>query len=156
MTDADHFRFVDFTEHPFVLLVDGDGNAELHGDEQVCKLKAAAILSVIARDLVAEHGRGRCTPLPEAPLWQRPDEPLVPYAGTLDRERRLWTDGTGHVWDLSVPWADANGDTWRWHGVIDAASGAPVLRCDQWKGAHSLDVLRAGRGPIRPVVGGAA
>lgn len=151
-----HARLVDFTEHPLVLLVDTEGNAELIGEETLCPIRTAALLQVIARDLIASHPLGRCTPSPAAPTWSRPPEPLHPHAGILDRNRKLWIDGTGHVWDLSVPWADVNGDTWRWHGVIDQASGAPILRCDQWPGAHPLDVLRAGRGPIFPVAGGAA
>ncbi|MCT9139042.1 phiSA1p31-related protein [Streptomyces violarus] len=151
-----HARLVDFTEHPLVLLVDTEGGAELLGEDTMCPIQTAAILRTIAADLLASHPLGPCAPVAEAPAWSRPPEPLHPFAGTLDRARKVWTDGTGHVWDLSVPWADANGDTWRWHGVLDQVSGAPILRCDQWKGAHTLDVLREGRGPIRPVVGGAA
>ncbi|MFI9600367.1 phiSA1p31-related protein [Streptomyces sp. NPDC052043] len=151
-----HARLVDFTEHPLVLLVDTEGNAELHGENTICPIRTAALLRVIANDLIASHPLGRCAPSTEAPIWSRPPEALHPEAGTLDRARKLWTDGTGHVWDLSVPWGDAYGDTWRWHGTLESESGVPILRCDQWKGEHPLDVLRAGRGPIAPVLGGAA
>lgn len=151
-----HARLVDFTEHPFVVLVDREGNAELVGEDRLCPFRTAALLRVIANDLVASHPLGPCAPVVEPPYWERPAEPLNPHAGVLDRARKLWFDGTGHTWDLSVAWADAFGDTWRWHGVIDQASGAPILRCEQWPGAHPLDVLRAGRGPISPVRGGAA
>ncbi|GGQ81042.1 phiSA1p31-related protein [Streptomyces flaveolus] len=150
------FRFVDAAEHPVVLLIDTDGGAELHGDDTMCRLQLAAILSVLAGRLVAEATAETCAPVEAPGWWERPDEPLMPQAGTLDRERQVWTDGTGHAWDLTVPWADVYGDTWRWHGHLDGESGMPVLRCDQWPGAHPLDVLRAGRGPIRPTVGGAA
>lgn len=152
---ADHFRFVDFTEHPFVLLIDADGNAELHGDDQVCKIKAAAILSVIARDLVAEHGPRRCAPPAEAPLWERPDEPLMPHAGTLDREAQVWTDGTGHVWNLALPWQDRAGSTWQWYGSLDG-QGAPLMRSNDWPEPQPLDALRFLRGPMSPVYRGGA
>lgn len=154
--DLFYARLVDFTEHPLVLLVDTEGGAELIGEGTMCPFRTAALLRVIAADLIASHPLGPCAPSTEAPTWERPTEPINPQAGTLDRARRLYTDGTGHVWDLSLPWRDANGDTWRWHGTLDGESGVPILRCDQWPGAHPLDVLRAGRGPIRPVLGGAA
>jgi hypothetical protein len=149
-------RLVDLTEHPLVLLVDTEGGAELIGEDTVCPIRTAALLRVIAADLIASHPLGRCAPVPEPPTWDRPAEPLHPQAGALDRARRVWTDGTGHVWDLAVTWSDAFGDTWRWHGSLDQVSGVPILRCDQWPGAHPLDVLREGRGPIAPVVGGTA
>jgi hypothetical protein len=150
-----HVRFVDFTEHPFVLLVDVHGNAELHGDGQVCKLRAAALLRVIANDLAAEHPLGACTPEPDAEPWERPAESLHSQFGTLDAERALWTDGTGHVWNLSIPWGDAFGRSWRWHGVVDPLSGAPMMRCEYRFEAQPLDLLRALYGPIAPLSGGA-
>ena len=153
---ADHFRFVDFTEHPLVLLVDADGNAELHGDDQQCKIRTAAILHVIADQLAAEHPLGRCRPRPAPTLWERPAEPLHSHAGTLDREARVWTDGTGHAWDLSVPWADAFGRSWRWTGELDRTSGGPLMRCEYRPETQTLDVLRALCGPIAPMLGGAA
>jgi hypothetical protein len=152
---ADHFRFVDFTEHPLVLLVDAEGNAELHGDDQVCKLKAAAILAVIARDLAAEHGPGRCSPSGEVPQWQRPDEPLIPSGGTLDRDAQLWTDGTGHVWNLALPWRDNAGSTWLWYGSLDG-QGCPLMRSTDWPEPQPLDALRYLRGPMSPVYRGGA
>ncbi|MCX4615742.1 phiSA1p31-related protein [Streptomyces mirabilis] len=155
MTDADHFRFVDFTEHPLVLLVDTDGNAELHGDDQMCKIQTAAILSTIARDLLAEHGPGRCRPSPDVPTWERPDEALAPYFGTLDRDAQLWTDGTGHVWNLALPWQDNAGSTWLWYGRLDG-QGAPLMRSNDWPEPQPLDALRFLRGPMSPVRRGGA
>lgn len=154
MNEPDHFRFVDFTEHPIVLLVDAEGNAELHGDDQVCKARVASILQVIARDLVAEHefehGGGPCSPSAELGRWERPDEPLIAHGGTLDRAARLWTDGTGHVWDLALSWRDAAGSTWSWSGRLDG-QGAPLMRSGDWAEAQPLDALRSLRGPMAPV-----
>ena len=151
-----HARLVDFTEHPLVLLVDTEGNAELIGEDTICPIRTAALLRVIANDLIASHPLGRCTPSAEAPTWSRPAEPLIPQAGTLDRARSLWTDGTGHVWDLSVPWADAFGRAWQWTGQLDRTSGTPMMRCEYRPDTQPLDVLRAVCGPIAPMPGGAA
>lgn len=156
MSSEDRFRIVDFTEHPMVVMFDVEGSAQLVGDDSVCALHAAAALQALAGMLLAEHVTEGCRAAAEEAPGERPAEPLLPFAGSIDRDRQVWTDGTGHVWDLSVAWADVNGDTWRWRGGMDPVSGAPVLRCEQWEGAHPLDVLREGRGPIRPVVGGAA
>ena len=43
MSDDDfHARLVDFTEHPLVLLVDTEGNAELIGENTLCPIRTAA------------------------------------------------------------------------------------------------------------------
>ncbi|MDV6290287.1 phiSA1p31-related protein [Streptomyces sp. UP1A-1] len=154
--DFAHVRLVDFTEHPVMLLVSTDGSAELIGEETMCKLQLAALLSIIARDLVAEAMTEECAPTGEPPVWERPDEPLLPHGGTLDRVARVWTDGTGHVWDLGVQWRDAYGRAWRWHGDLDRSSGAPMMRCEYRDDEQPLDVLRAMCGPIHPISGGAA
>src|SRR3546814_2142024 len=47
-------------------------------------------------------------------------EPINAKGSTLDRERRVWTDGNGHTWDLTVTWADnETGNEWRWMGRVD-------------------------------------
>ncbi|MFF3190513.1 phiSA1p31-related protein [Streptomyces misionensis] len=149
-------RLVDLTEHPLVLLVDTEGGAELIGEDTVCPIRTAALLRVIAADLIASHPLGPCTPVPEPPTWERPAEPLYPQAGTLDRARSLWTDGTGHAWDLSVWWGDAYGRAWRWTGDLDRTSGVPMMRTEYRAEVQPLDVLRAVCGPIAPLAGGAA
>jgi hypothetical protein len=151
----DRHRIVDFTEHPFVVLVGTDGSAEVVGDDQVCKLKAAAVLRVLADVLANEHPQAPCLPPARTPRWQRPDEPLMPHAGTLDRDAQLWTDGTGHVWNLALPWQDAAGSTWLWYGSLDG-QGAPLMRSNDWPEPQPLDALRAVRGPISPVYRGGA
>jgi hypothetical protein len=155
MSIFDRHRIVDFTEHPFVVLVDTDGNTEIVGDDQVCTLKAAAVLRALADILVSEHGKTPCTPPARVPQWKRPDEPLMPHASTLDREAQLWTDGTGHVWDLALPWQDAAGSTWLWYGSLDG-QGAPLMRSNDCPDPQPLDALRALRGPLAPVYRGGA
>ncbi|MGW2708655.1 phiSA1p31-related protein [Streptomyces sp. NPDC001356] len=152
----DRHRIVDFTEHPLVVLIDTEGGAEIVGDDQVCKLKAAAVLRVVADVLASEHEQGQCRPPTRTPQWRRPAEPLIPHVSTLDRGRSLWTDGTGHVWDLSVPWGDAYGRSWRWTGDMDRTSGAPLMATEYRAEQQPLDVLRATFGPIAPLPGGAA
>ncbi|MEV5911102.1 phiSA1p31-related protein [Streptomyces chartreusis] len=151
-----HARLVDFTEHPLLLLIDTEGNAELIGEDTMCPINVAAMLRIIAADLLMSHPLGPCLPTPEPPTWSRPAEPLHPFAATLDRARKLWTDGTGHVWDLSVWWGDAFGRVWRWTGDLDRTSGAPLMRCEYRPETQPLDVLRAVCGPIAPMAGGAA
>lgn len=151
----DRHRIVDFTEHPFVVLVGADGSAEIVGDDQVCKLKGAAVLRVVADVLESEHERDRCHPPARGTQWIRPDEPLMPHAGTLDREAQLWTDGTGHVWNLALPWRDNTGSTWLWYGNLDR-QGAPLMRSNDCPDPQPLDALRSLRGPMSPVYRGGA
>lgn len=151
--DFAHVRLVDFTEHPVMLLVSTDGSAELIGEETMCKLQLAALLSIIARDLVAEAMTEECAPTGEPPVWERPDEPLMPNGGTLDRDAQVWTDGTGHVWNLALPWQDNAGSTWQWYGSLDG-QGAPLMRSNDWPEPQPLDALRYLRGPMVPVYRG--
>lgn len=148
-----HARLVDFTEHPLVLLVDDEGNGELIGEDSFCAIRVAALLRLIAADLLASHPLGPCAPQAEATVWERPAEPLHPQGSTLDRVRQLWTDGTGHVWDLSVKWGDASGRPWRWTGELDRVTGVPLMRCEYRPDTQPLDVLRATCGPIAPMGG---
>lgn len=152
----DHFRFVDQREHPLVVLVDVHGSAEILGENTVCKARVADVLRVVADVMENEHGPGPCTPQAgPADGFGRRDEPLFPHAGTLDSERQVWTDGTGHAWDLSVPWRDNAGSTWLWYGRLDG-QGAPMMRSNDWPEPQPLDSLRALRGPMAPVYRGGA
>lgn len=151
----DHFRFIDQREHPFVVLLDVHGSAEILGENNVCKARAADVLRYVADVLDSEHGPGMCYPPSEPSQFGRPAEPLQVHAGTLDRERQVWTDGTGHVWDLSVPWRDNAGSTWLWYGRLDR-QGAPLMWSNDWPESQPLDALRSLRGPMAPVYRGGA
>ncbi|MEW1867003.1 phiSA1p31-related protein [Streptomyces caelestis] len=151
----DQHRIVDFTEHPFVVLIGVDGGAEIVGDDQVCKRQAARVLRILADVLESEHPNGPCHPAARTPQWTRPDEPLMPHGGSLDRDAQLWTDGTGHVWNLALPWRDSAGSTWLWYGSLDG-QGAPLMRSNDWPEPQPLDALCYLRGPMAPVHRGGA
>lgn len=147
MTD---FRFIDVDEHRLVVLVDADGRFELRTGK-VCTVRAAELLEDLAGQLRASHPPYPC----EAPNGAsgpkgRPAEPLDARGGKLDRERSLWTDGRGHVWDLSLVWGDVADRRWQWHGSLDSF-GAPLLRTVDGTTTEPLDVVRAVYGPLVPV-----
>lgn len=147
------FRFVDFDEQRLVVLVDRDGRYEVR-KSKMCSVAAADLLRHIACELEAQHPPFPCEPAaePDGPAG-RPVEPLDSPGGSLDRERKVWTDGRGHTWDLSLAWRDAADRPWRWHGSLDSR-GAPILRTEDGVERESLDVVRAVYGPLAPVVGG--
>ncbi|WP_125262348.1 phiSA1p31-related protein [Streptomyces alboflavus] len=150
-----NFRFVDLDEQALVVLVERDGSYEVQ-NPALCNRFAAALLRGIAEQLDASHPPHPCTPGDGAePHHERPAEPLISHAGTLDRERKMWTDGTGHAWDLSLPWTDAADRSWRWHGSLDR-QGTPIMRSGDGAEVQPLDVVRALWGPIAPLSGGAA
>lgn len=151
---SDRYRFIDLDEQPFVVLIDTYGTAEIIGDDAVCKAKAAAVLTVVADVLAGEH-TGQCFPSADAPSHSRSIEPLHTHASTLDAAARVWTDGTGHAWDLSLSWGDASGRAWSWRGILDSR-GAPLMRSADDAEVRTLDVLRVESGPISPLSGGAA
>ncbi|MFI7010017.1 phiSA1p31-related protein [Streptomyces sp. NPDC050145] len=145
-------RLVDLDEQHVVVMLSTDGKVEVLGD--MCTVGAAALLMSVARQLVAEHGVGSCRREPE-PQHERPAEPLHAHAGSLDREARVWTDGTGHAWDLALAWRDATDQSWRWHGSVDR-QGAPIMRSADGSVSEPLDVVRAVYGPLAPEFGGVA
>jgi hypothetical protein len=135
-----------------VVVVQRDGSHVVEVDG-VCKSLAAEFLRGIASRLVAEHGPGLCTP---APALRHPadDEPANVHGGRLDRERKVWRDPRGEVFDLSLTWVDQTESAWRWHGST-GQFGEPILRCEDGE-VQPLGVLRALYGPLAPVSGGAA
>ncbi|SDL33768.1 phiSA1p31-related protein [Streptomyces indicus] len=143
-------KLVDLDEHSLVVTIDADGVTEVHG-AGMCKMRAAAILWDVGTQLAAEHPVGPCLPQPE-PQHDRPGEPLIAHAGSLDRARGLWTDGTGHAWDLSLAWRDVTDQAWRWHGSLDR-QGTPIMRSSDGSVSEPLDVVRAVYGPLAPVFG---
>lgn len=148
-------RLIDYDELPLVLTMGPNGIVEA-SHPGMCKIQAARILRNVANQMVAAHSPHECTPGDEAPIPEhRPAEPIDAADGSLDAERKVWTDGTGHTWDLSVTWADQEtGNTWRWAGRF-APGGVPLLHAVGYPGiTRPLDVLRAEYGPIYPAVGG--
>ncbi|MFF1498670.1 phiSA1p31-related protein [Streptomyces sp. NPDC058316] len=145
-------RFIDYDEHALVLTVTRGGGVTIT-NPRMCDSAAAAMLRDIADQLDAGHPPYPCNPA-AVPEQHSHAEPLG-QGGALDADRRVWTDGTGHVWDLSGRWtaAETPGE-WEWSGRLDdrgtpvmSAVGSPEVR-------ESLDVLRALYGPISPSVGG--
>ncbi|AAR29701.1 hypothetical protein VWBp11 [Streptomyces phage VWB] len=145
-------RMIDLNEQRLVITLDAN-NVYRINVRSMCPVEAAALLHVIAAELVAEHPPFPChwdterdTPAPA----DRPDEPLPVDGARLDAERSVWTDGTGHTWDLSVMWQDVFGVHWQWTGRLDR-SGTPLMT--SVAGIEPLDVIRASVGPIAPVGG---
>lgn len=150
----DRFRFIDLDEHALVVLVAHDGSYDVQ-NPNLCNVLAAALLRGIADQLEASHPPYPCEPSSDIEAHhERADEPLLSNAGSLDRERQVWTDGTGHTWDLSLPWTDNGDRSWRWHGSLDS-QGSPLMRAEDGDQVQPLDVLRTVLGPIAPG-GGAA
>jgi hypothetical protein len=81
--------------------------------------------------------------------------------GRLDRERRTWTDSTGHVTDLTLTWQDVTGRRWSWDADTDPHPINGPWMCSN-NGLHEpMDMLLAMWAPLTPVVahaerGGAA
>jgi len=145
-------RLIDYDELTLVLTMGTNGIVEA-SHPKLCELEAARILRNVADQMEAAHerGPGGGVQIPE----HRPAEPMPTSGSSLDHEARVWTDGTGHTWDLSITWADQEtGNTWRWAGRF-APGGAPLLHAVGYPGiTRPLDVLRAEYGPIYPAVGG--
>lgn len=143
-------RLIDLNEQKLIVLLDGSGRMQF-GVRGMCKSLAAAVLRSLADRLDAEHPAFPCDwdPARDAPAGARPEEPLPTEGARLDPERRVWTDGTGHRWDLSVPWRDVVGVTWTWVGRMDGR-GTPLMRADDGAEVEPLDLIRAVTGPITP------
>ncbi|MCZ1009933.1 phiSA1p31-related protein [Streptomyces lydicus] len=147
-------RMLDLDEHALVLTMNKTGEVEVI-NPGMCDALAAAVLRTIADQLIAAHPPYPCTPDAEPEQQHdRPPEPVTGHGSRLDTDRKVWTDGRGHAWDLSLKWGDAAGGVWRWTGVLDRA-GTPMMRATDGDGREPLDVVRSLYGPIAPL-GGAA
>ncbi|MFB6875707.1 phiSA1p31-related protein [Streptomyces sp. NPDC056323] len=147
-----NIRLIDFDEQALVVTVARDGFTTVAA-ARMCDSAAADLLRRIADQLDAGHPPYPCDPA-AAPEEHDHVETLG-NGGSLDADRRVWTDGTGHVWDLSGRWtaAETPGE-WEWSGRLDS-SGTPVMTVvGSPEVCESLDVLRALYGPISPSVGG--
>ncbi|WP_143645585.1 phiSA1p31-related protein [Streptomyces swartbergensis] len=149
------YRFIDMGEHRLVMLVDAAGRYELHTGK-VCTLQVADFLEQLAGRLRASHPpHPRVPSAPEASPAAHPDERLLVDDSRFDPAAKVWTDGRGHAWDLSLTWVDMMGAEWRWRGVLDDR-GAPLLRANKGVTVQSLDVVRALYGPLSPARGDAS
>lgn len=145
---------LDLNEWALVVAVRPWGHSELlttnlnPADCAVALRDLAHVFEVVAGEL---HGT---QPEPDQDEAHEPapvEQPLVARGGRLDRERRTWTDDGGHVWDLSLTWADAVGNEWRWTGSLDR-SGTPTMVGGAGD-CMPLDVVRVLLGPIAPCRG---
>lgn len=146
-------KLIDLDEFVLVLTVARDGSTTVF-NPTICDSAAAEMLRSIAAQLDADHPPYPCSPGSEPAPQHDHAEPLDGPNGSLDAERRVWTDGTGHVWDLSGRWAAAETvPEWEWSGRLDHR-GTPVMRAVGSDVCESLDVLRTLYGPISPALGG--
>ncbi|MEV8394791.1 MULTISPECIES: phiSA1p31-related protein [unclassified Streptomyces] len=147
-------RLIDFDEHALVLTVAHTGGVMI-ANPRMCDSAAAEMLRNIADQLDAAHPPYPCSPGAGPDPQHDHAEPLNGAAGRLDTERKVWTDGTGHTWDLSGRWAAAATEVeWEWTGRLDHL-GTPVMSAVGSPEVHeSLDVLRTLYGPISPAIGG--
>lgn len=146
-------RLIDYDEYALVLTITRRGRAEI-GHPGVCAFTAGELLRTLAEKIEADHGPDACDPAAEVPDEALNSQPLDARNGSLDDESKVWTDGRGHRWDLSITWVDVVGVLWRWTGRLDRL-GAPLMR-SAWNDGEDdqpLDVLRAVVGPISPVAG---
>ncbi|MFJ5820078.1 phiSA1p31-related protein [Streptomyces sp. NPDC093108] len=147
-----YIRLIDYDEQALVVTVARDGVTTVAAP-RMCDSAAADVLRSIADQLDAGHPPYPCDPGAESDLRHEHAEPLG-RGGSLDADRKVWTDGTGHTWDLSGRWAAAATEAeWEWSGRLDHL-GTPVMSPVGSPDVHeSLDVLRALYGPISPVGG---
>nr|WP_237691311.1 phiSA1p31-related protein [Streptomyces sp. SID7834] len=141
---------IDFGEYALVVTVARTGATSVV-NPGMCDSRTAEVLRDIADQLDALHPPYPCNPAAEPQHDYA--EPLGP-GGSLDAARRVWTDGTGHTWDLSGRWVAAETDgEWEWSGRLDRG-GRPLMRSVGSDVHESLDVLRTLYGPISPASGG--
>lgn len=149
-------RMIDLNEQLLVITLDKSGvmRTSIRG---MCADVAASVLRGLAEQLAADHPPFPChwdeqrdAPAPA----YRPAEPLPTEGARLDFAAKVWTDGAGHAWDLSVPWEDSTSLRWTWTKRMDT-SGVPIMQSTAYgeTATESLDVLRAAAGPLTPVAG---
>lgn len=145
-------------EYDLALTVDADGAIVLH-HSSMCDHVAAYALRLAAAALDARHSDTPCRPPRLEDLVDDDtliEVPLNSSDGRLDADRRVWIDGAGHAWDLSLPWCDVTDREWRWTGRLDRGGRAPLmLACDTSGETEPLDAVRALYGPIAPAGGDA-
>lgn len=143
-------KLIDLDEYPLVVMVRADGTATVSAPN-ICDGAAADLLRSIAADLDAQHPPFVCTP-GDKPEPQHDREEILAEGGALDAERRVWTDGTGHAWDLTVTWGSSGDMRWRWTGDCTDV-GVPLLQTGEGSAPQPLDLVWALYGPLFPTAG---
>lgn len=145
-------RVIDCDEYRLIVTLGRDGKLRV-SHTGMCATVAADLMRHIADRLEDDHPPRKCDPSDETDT--EPDQPMAPapgYGSVLDPEARLWLDGAGHTWDLSLTWEDAAGEQWRWTGRRDGL-GVPTMRPLLGGETQPLDTLRVVGGPTVPVAG---
>nr|WSS66774.1 phiSA1p31-related protein [Streptomyces sp. NBC_01177] len=145
-----HIKLIDYAEHALVVTVTRDGLLTV-AHPGFCGVIAADMLRDIADRLIEAHGPAVCAPGAE-PEPQHDQAETLGQGGTLDADRKVWTDGTGHAWDLSVTWGSAGDMRWRWTGECSDA-GVPLLQTGEGTEPQPLDLVWALYGPLVPTAG---
>lgn len=140
MTDI---RMLDLNQWPLVLAIRPCGHAELI---HAAMSPAAAAAELRRLAFMLDQAAAACEAPPLSPSGDY-IEPMAARGGTLDGDR--WTDGHGHVWDLSLIWTDECDQTWMWAGWFDR-SGAPMMRSVDHGDQMPLDTVRVVYGALRP------
>lgn len=143
-------KLIDLDEYPLVVMVRRDGTATVSAPS-VCDGVAADLLRNIAADLDAQHPPYVCSP--GDTREEQPDAAdTLGEGGELDADRQVWTDGTGHAWDLSVTWGSAGNLRWRWTGEQNDA-GMPLMRTGEGTEAQPFNLVWALYGPLYAAAG---
>jgi hypothetical protein len=143
-------KLIDLDEFPLVVMVRADGTATVSAPT-ICDGAAADLLRSIAADLDALHPPFACSP-GDTPAPQPEADETLGKGGALDTDRKVWTDGTGHAWDLSVTWGSAGNLRWWWTGGHTEA-GVPLMRTGDGTDEQPLDLVWALYGPLFPTAG---
>lgn len=145
-------RLIDYDEYRLVLTITPEGEARVI-NPGMCDITTATMLRRVAERLEADHPPVECEPTENTVEPERPAEPAEVSGSRLDTGRKVWTDGRGHAWDLSIPWADeATANVWRWTGAL-ARGGAPMMHAAGTSVQEPFDVIHVMYGPMSPVVG---
>lgn len=140
-------RQIDMDEQVLVLTVGRDGLSSV-SHRGICAASAAEVLRDIAEQLMAGHSPIPCNPA--EPEVSKPE--IRGEGGSLSIDRQVWTDGTGHAWDLSVTWGSVGSLRWRWTGGC-TESDVPLMRTGDGSDEQPFDLVWALYGPLFPMVG---
>ncbi|RPK76390.1 hypothetical protein EES45_23140 [Streptomyces sp. ADI97-07] len=144
-------KLIDFDEHALVVTVTRSGIASVV-HPSMCGVAAAATLRDLAEQIEAAHSATVCAPDAE-PEAQQPAQPeTLGLGGAFDADREVWTDGTGHAWDLTVTWGSVGNLRWRWTGGTTEA-GVPLMRTGEGTEPQPFDLVWALYGPLFAAAG---